>query len=526
MEGTNFRRLYARNLGPILAAFVIVLSLNVFTPLGFFDELRTILVARGGWKAIVLFLVFVFSLVGLLQYLMQRPIAEALKQYANGNPLKEDLREGARRRLLNLPFILAFLNLGTTGLLPAVMLTFFCYFADLSVRSALFIYFRGIVVAMIAASVSFFLVEAFLRRNIVPILFPGGKLAMVRGAVKASIGVRIRLLYIAGTLIPMTILLGTLFLNLWSPNIQGVSAMQLAREILVFTVILCVIFVVVALRLNSLVVKSVVSIIEEMLGVMSSVKQGDFTKHIRVVSNDELGILGDAENDMIAGLSEREMIRDTFGKYVTPEIRDEILAGRIPLSGRRAEATMLFCDLRNFTPFVEENDPEEVIMSMRAYFTAMQTAIGRYEGLVLQYVGDEIEAVFGVPLAYEDHPDKAVMAALEMRVRLQELNEQRVNQGKSPFKNGIGIHTGGVLAGNTGSYDRLSYALIGNTVNVASRIQGLTKDFGCDLLISEETQKRLRNSFDLEKKGTQLVKGYSKPITLYAVVNSDVSQGN
>ena len=104
-----------------------------------------------------------------------------------------------------------------------------------------------------------------------------------------------------------------------------------------------------------------------------------------------------------------------------------------------------------------------------------------------------------------------------MRARLEGLNELRLKEGKSVFRHGIGIHTGEVLAGNTGSDDRLSYALIGDTVNLASRIQGLTKEFRCDLLISEETQRKLRNTFPLERHEPHFIKGYSKPITLYSV---------
>lgn len=514
----SLQGLYWRNLVPIPLSFLIVLSLNVFTPLGFFDEMRTILVVKGGWIAVASLIVLVLTLGGFIQYLFQRSIAEALKKVGIGSAIAPGTRERAQRRLLNLPFILGFLNLSLLTVLPASMLVGFCYFAGLNHRTAFFLFFRLVVVALISTIFSFFWVEAFLRRVIVPRLFPLGKLAAVPGTMKTSIGVRIRILYIAGTIVPMAVLLGTLLLGLWSPKIHEVSALEFGRQILFFSLVLFGIFIVVAERLNSLVVKSVSGIIDEMLTVMASVRVGDFSKNIKVVSNDELGILGDGGNEMIAGLSEREKIRDTFGKYVTPEIRDEILAGRIPLTGIRTEATLLFCDLRNFTPFVEENDPEEVIMSMRAYFTAMQRAISNNNGLVLQYVGDEIEAVFGVPMSYKDHADKAVLAALEMRTSLEELNEQRRQHGKAPFKNGIGIHTGGVLAGNTGSDDRLSYALIGSTVNVASRIQGLTKEFGCDLLISEETRQRLKTSFPLEIQGTQLVKGYSRPITLYSIL--------
>jgi len=245
--------------------------------------------------------------------------------------------------------------------------------------------------------------------------------------------------------------------------------------------------------------------------------RGDFDQRVQVRRNDELGDLALAFNEMAAGLSERERIREAFGKYVTPEIRDEILSGRIPLDGERRMATVLFSDLRDFTPYVEEHAPEEAIKGLRAYFTAMQRAIDQNGGLVLQYVGDEIETVFAVPVWYEDHAERAIRAALDMRAGLEELNRKRTLQGLVPFRHGIGIHTGEVLAGNTGSEDRLSYTLIGNTVNLTSRIEGLTKVFNCDILASEETVRHLTGSFKLKKEPPQMVKGYSRPITVYRV---------
>jgi adenylate cyclase len=509
--------LYWRNLGPIPPAFFIVVVLNLFTPLRFFDELKAVLGVNLAYKLFLFAPLFVIVTAGILQYFVQRPIAKAMKELGAASEIENGLRESARRRVLNLPFILALCNLVLIALLPAIALSYFHYVLDLSARSALFLFFRAVIIAMISATLSFFWVEEFLRKSVIATFFPEGKLATVLGTIRTSVRLRIWVLYLGGTIVPMIVLLGTLLFNFWTLKVSDVSPVKFGREIIVFSLILYGIFFFIALSLTSMVERSVVGIVDAMLKVIDGVKKGDFSKKIRVVSNDELGRLADASNDMIGGLSEREMIRDTFGKYVTPEIRDEILAGRVPLNGKRAEATMLFCDLRNFTPFVEENDPEEVIMSMRDYFTAMQVAIGTYDGLVLQYVGDEIEAVFGVPLLSDEHPNNAVLAAFEMRAGLKDLNDRRLRDGKSAFRHGIGIHTGEVLAGNTGSADRLSYALIGNTVNLASRIQGLTKEFACDLLISEETAKRLTITIPLEKQEPRLVKGYSKPLTLYTV---------
>lgn len=180
----------------------------------------------------------------------------------------------------------------------------------------------------------------------------------------------------------------------------------------------------------------------------------------------------------------------------------------------------MFSDLRSFTPYVEGNDPEEVLWSMREYFTAMQNAIRQNQGLVLQYVGDEIEAVFGVPSQDDSHAEDALRAAIDMRKGLEILNAKREREGKEPFKHGIGIHTGTVLAGNTGSEDRLSYTLMGATVNLTSRIQDLTKELQCDILVSAETVGNLKQGFPMRREPPRPVKGFSLPVTVYKVLNS------
>ncbi|MEJ2589129.1 MAG: adenylate/guanylate cyclase domain-containing protein, partial [Deltaproteobacteria bacterium] len=245
---------------------------------------------------------------------------------------------------------------------------------------------------------------------------------------------------------------------------------------------------------------------------------GNFEHRVKIRRKDEIGDLGKAFNQMAEGLAEREQIRETFGKYVTPEIRDEILSGNIPLDGETRTGTVLFADLRGFTPYVEAHSPKEVVHGMRAYFNAMQEAIRLHDGLVLQYVGDEMMVVFGVPIQDEHHAVKAVDAALEMRKRLNILNRNRAEKGLEPFEHGVGIHTGEFLAGNMGSDDQLSYSLLGNVVNVASRIEGLTKELHCDILVSEATVDKLDKKPKMEKKSPVKVKGYSKPVVVYQVI--------
>ena len=131
-----------------------------------------------------------------------------------------------------------------------------------------------------------------------------------------------------------------------------------------------------------------------------------------------------------------------------------------------------------------------------------------------------MEAVFGGPLPFEDHADRAIRVALDMQQRLAAFNRERERQGLSPFRQGIGMHTGEVLAGTVGSEDRLSYALIGDTVNLASRIQGLTKEVQCDILASEETVTRLKESVRIGRRFTKHVAGREAPVTVYEILPS------
>lgn len=512
----TFLGLYLRNLGANILGFAAISILNALTPIEFIMEQRVLLLDRGEWHKFFLFYPLVLLLVAVIQHRIQRPVAKMAAMLERGEEIEESLAHKARRRLLNLPFFMAFLNFCTYLVVPAIITTSFHFVLDTPVSICLFLFFRAFMVGWISAGLSFFLVEGFSRKTLIPSFFPMGRLAEVPGTIRIPIARRIGMLYASGTSIPMVILLGTLFYVAWeTARGDGIGTVDLARGVFTFTVALCLIFLVIALRLNFLVQRSIVEPLKAMLSVVEKIRsQGAGTK-IQVVSNDELGIVGDVGNRMVDAIEERRRIREAFGKYVNPEIRDEIMAGTIPLEGERREATLLFADLRGFTPYVEGHEPEEVIQSMRSYFTAMERAVRAEKGLVLQYVGDEIESVFGVPLRQPDHADRAVRAALSMRDNLAALNRRREGEGKAPFRHGIGIHTGMVLAGITGSEDRLSYALIGDTVNVAARIEDLARDFECDILVSEQTVRQLQGDYFLERLPPCHVKGYSKPITVY-----------
>jgi len=258
------------------------------------------------------------------------------------------------------------------------------------------------------------------------------------------------------------------------------------------------------------------------LEVMKKISLGHYESPAPVVTNDEFGLIAAKTNEMMAGLKERDLCRLSFGRYLTPEVSQKILKGEISLEGDLIDVTILFCDLRGYTSFVEGRDPKEVVGFLNEYFTQMEQAISAQQGIVLQYIGDEIEAVFGAPLELPRHPEKAVLAALGMRARLEALNRRREAAGQGHVAHGIGIHTGRVFAGSVGSRDRLSYAMVGDPVNTASRIQTLNKTFGTDILISGPTKDLLpADRFRLAGRGKASLRGKSEAIEVYAVLREN-----
>jgi len=214
---------------------------------------------------------------------------------------------------------------------------------------------------------------------------------------------------------------------------------------------------------------------------------------------------------------ERDFLNETFGKYVSREVRDEILAGRVSLKGELKEVTVLFADLRDFTPLVENIPPREVVTIINTYFGEMSAAITANNGLVLQFIGDEIEAVFGAPVTVENHRQCAIDAALEMRKRISRVNLELSKQGYPPLRHGIGLHAGNVVAANIGSPQRLSYALVGETVNIASRIQNLNKDFETDILFSDTVYTGTDQKIGARPLLPVSVKGIRNPLQLFGI---------
>jgi class 3 adenylate cyclase len=228
-------------------------------------------------------------------------------------------------------------------------------------------------------------------------------------------------------------------------------------------------------------------------------------------------------------------IRRIFSNYVSPRIVEEMIKdpSKAVLGGQRKELTMLFADLFGFTSFTEEHSPEEVVAQLNEYLGAMTEVVFQWDGTLDKFVGDGIVVYWGAPLDQPDHVELAVKCALHMQKQLAELQEKWKAEGRAPFKAGIGIHTGEAVVGNIGAAGKkMDYTMIGGHVNLTARIQKLTREFGCSLVISEETAARLRDLImkddsddnrghvghvSLRKLPPVKVKGKVQPVVVYAL---------
>lgn len=264
--------------------------------------------------------------------------------------------------------------------------------------------------------------------------------------------------------------------------------------------------------------KSLSNPLTRLVDATKEIETGNFRVSIRPTTGDEIGVLTDSFIEMGRGLEEREKMKDAFGKFVNKEIAEQVLKGTIKLGGERKTATVFFSDIRSFTAISEKLEPEEVVEFLNDYMTRMVDCINQTKGVVDKYIGDAVMAVWGAPVSYGNDTENAINGALMMRAALIEFNKGRGGDKKPIIKIGCGINTGPVLAGQIGSNERMEYTVIGDTVNLASRIEALNKPFGTDILISHDTYLQIKHIFRVEPMQKIKVKGKSEPQQIYAVL--------
>ncbi len=217
---------------------------------------------------------------------------------------------------------------------------------------------------------------------------------------------------------------------------------------------------------------------------------------------------------------QKRVVQKLFGRYVSRDVYQQLIEHpeRAELGGNRRDMTVLFSDIRGFTTVTEKGDPEALVAQLNEYFSRMVDIVFRHHGTVDKFVGDMVMALFGAPLDDPDHADDAVAAAVDMVRELEELNRTWAAEGRAVLDIGIGVNSGEMIAGNIGSSSIMSYTVIGDNVNLGSRLESLNKNYDSRIIISEATRARLKTAYDIRPLGDVVVKGKTRPVEIFQVV--------
>lgn len=249
------------------------------------------------------------------------------------------------------------------------------------------------------------------------------------------------------------------------------------------------------------------------------IARGDYTARLQSTRADEFGQLAASFNRMSEGLAERDRVRDLLDKNVSPEIAAQLMRDGAILGGEERVVTILFADLRGFTPLSEKLPPRELIGILNRFLDRMSAEIERHGGVIDKFIGDAIMAMFGAPVPQADAADQALRAALGMEQALVRLNAELSAEGYPELAIGIGINTAAVVAGNIGSHRRLNYSVIGDGVNVAARLETLTRnpEYHTNILVSSATLAAAQGVYLTRALGAVTVKGRTEPVQIHAV---------
>lgn len=363
-----------------------------------------------------------------------------------------------------------------------------------------------------------YLTRDLLWRQAIPIFFPAGNLSSVK-AVRLSVLGRLLIVFLLIGLLPPVILV--------SLNWQRIQALTIASNpqaildnLFALQAFILAGSVAVSIGLAILVTRSITTPIHTLQKAMERVRQNDLDVLVPVTTNDELGYLGEHFNQMIAGLRQRELLRNLLNLYVSPQVAREALKHGTRLGGELVECTVLFADIRDFTSIAESLPPKTLIDLLNRYMSAMVKTIVERGGIVNKFGGDSLLAVFGTPInPAQDHAAQAIHSAEDMHVALSVFNQTQAAHQSPTLRIGIGIATGPVIAGNIGGQERIEYTVIGDTVNLASRLQDKTKELDSDTLLSEQTFKSASQYMALTARRLLniSVKGKRDAMTAYTI---------
>lgn len=418
--------------------------------------------------------------------------------------------EAARREALNFPLRSAQITL-VVWVLAGILF-------GLGISHSLF---DSITATLVGGGFStvltYFGVELYWRR-ILLVFFPMGRLSDTR-SFHLSIFARLLVVFLVISIYPISLLM-VLSLGRARAIVSAPNPDVILDNLFIIEMFLLTVSVAAGVGMVYFVYQTISAPIARLGQMMERVVANDLNVRVVVNSNDEIGKLSDRFNDMVSGLQQREQLRILLNLYVSPQVAREALQHGAALGGQLVTCAVLFSDIRGFTSLSEQLSPEHLIRLLNRYMTVMVETIVAHDGMVNKFGGDSLLAVFGTPLnPNPNYAVDAVCAGLAMQRALECFNEEQRAEGGPEIKAGIGIASGPVVAGNVGGESRIEYTVIGDTVNLASRLQSMTKELGVAFLVDETTVEQVGSQATLqfEALAPLAVRGKHGVVKIYTV---------
>ena len=418
--------------------------------------------------------------------------------------------DAARREVLNYPAFSALI----TFVMWTLAAIYFGYYPNHNWNGLIRLLGVG---GILTTALTYFGIDAFWR-PLVPVFIPGGEVSRTK-AFRIHIFGRMTIVFVLAGLYPTIMLALTIFFH--ARNIIGAPNPQVVFNNMILAMIFVLfISLTIGITLTYLIARSVVDPLMSLQHAMARIEVSDLNVHVPVLANDELGYVSERFNHMVEGLRHGELLRNLLNLYVSPEVAREALEHGVDLGGEMIECTVLFSDLRGFTSLSEQMSPSDLIMLLNRYMTRMVEVIVLHGGMVNKFGGDSLLAVFGTPLnPLPNHASAAVQTALGMRAALVEFNCEQVEVRGPQLQCGIAVATGKVVAGNIGGRERIEYTVIGDTVNLAARLQGMSRELHHDILLNVEAHAlaNLETKLDALEMPSFTIRGKNEPVTIYAL---------
>jgi sigma-B regulation protein RsbU (phosphoserine phosphatase) len=512
-------------LGNVMGASLTFLYFGLLEPRLKYGSSVALLPQRAGFFLVVMALVMALVIPVNASWVvpLQREVRRKLRGNGGNNSLSEPIEElrALAGRLISMPAKLATATLAGWLLgaavfagAPHVIPELFPWSARVSQKIAAWTAFIG---APLTVAWIYFLQERWLRRTI-PTFFPLPVLETIPPSLRVNLLPKVLSVSLAMTCLPL-VLVSYVSLH----HIEQIQAGRQSIEHFVAHMptllwFLLVVFLVVGAGLSVFLARSVSEPLKALESGMARAAGGDLDTSVPVVSNDEMGAAAEGFNRMMRAQRDLEMIKDTFGTYLSKDVVEEILKspGGIELGGEVRRITVLVADLRGFTAISESLRPEQVLKIINRFLAAMTDVILKHKGTIDEFTGDGILVFFGAPRPAQDHCLMAAMCAIEMQESLNKLNEINREDGLPMLSMGIGINSGELVVGNIGCEKRKKYGAVGAAINVAFRIQALSK--GGVILVSEEVAGGVRDKVHLGPGTRMALKGFETPFTVYEVL--------